>query len=64
MLAIFRAMAGFEADIRKERQADGIAKAEEAGVHKGRKSSVEAAKVQELHGQASDGPLLIWITGV
>ncbi|MBW6528197.1 recombinase family protein [Sphingomonas sp. RHCKR7] len=49
MLAILGAVAAFEADIRKERQADGIAKAKAAGVYKGRKPSVDVARVRELH---------------
>lgn len=49
MLAILGAVAAFEADIRKERQADGIAKAKAAGIYKGRKPSVDIAKVRELH---------------
>lgn len=50
MLAIMGAVATFEADIRKERQADGIARAKAAGAYKGRKPSVDAARVRELHG--------------
>lgn len=49
MLAILGAVASFEADIRKERQADGIAKAKAAGIYKGRKPSVDATRVRELH---------------
>ena len=50
MLAMLGAVAAFEADIRKERQADGIARAKAAGVYKGRKSRVDVARVRELHG--------------
>ena len=49
MLAILGAVAAFEADIRRERQADGIAKAKAAGVYKGRKPSVDIGHVRELH---------------
>ena len=49
MLAILGAVAAFEADIRKERQADGIAKAKAAGIYKGRKPSVDTGRVRELH---------------
>jgi DNA invertase Pin-like site-specific DNA recombinase len=45
MLGVF---AEFETAIRKERQLEGIAKAKKAGVYKGRKRSVDAAKVQAL----------------
>ena len=49
MLAILGAVAAFEADIRKERQMEGIAKAKEAGVYKGRKPSVDGDEVRRLH---------------
>ena len=38
----------FETNIRKERQMEGIAKAKEKGVYKGRKPSVDVEKVKEL----------------
>lgn len=49
MMAILGAVAAFESDIRKERQMEGIAKAKEAGVYKGRKRSVDVAAVRLLH---------------
>ena len=39
----------FETNLRKERQMEGIAKAKEKGVYKGRKPSVDVQKVKELH---------------
>lgn len=48
MLAILGAVAEFEADIRKERQAEGIAKAKAAGVYKGRKVSVPVTEVARM----------------
>src|SRR4051794_15912990 len=45
MLGVF---AEFETALRRERQMEGIAKAKEAGVYKGRKPSVDVAKVREL----------------
>lgn len=45
MLGVF---AEFETAIRRERQMEGIAKAKEAGVYKGRPPSIDAAKVLEL----------------
>jgi DNA invertase Pin-like site-specific DNA recombinase len=48
MLNILASFAEFEADIRKERQAEGIAKAKDAGVYKGRPASVPAAEVNRL----------------
>jgi len=38
----------FETNLRKERQMEGIAKAKERGVYKGRKPSVDVEKVKEL----------------
>ena len=46
MLSVF---AEFETNLRKERQMEGIAKAKEKGVYKGRKPSVDVQKVKELH---------------
>lgn len=51
VLAILGAVAAFETDIRKERQLEGIAKAKAKGVYKGRKPSVDKAKVLELKRQ-------------
>ncbi len=44
-------IAEFEADIRRERQREGIDRAKAAGVYKGRKPSVDADAVRELHSQ-------------
>jgi len=49
MLGVF---AEFETNLRRERQMEGIAKAKLAGVYKGRKLSVDAARVHQLHGQS------------
>lgn len=49
MLTILGAVAAFEADIRKERQMEGIAKAKTAGIYKGRKPTVDGSAVRELH---------------
>lgn len=49
MLAILGAVAAFEADIRKERQMEGIAKAKAAGVYRGRKRSIDGEEVRRLH---------------
>ncbi|PZO78306.1 MAG: integrase [Mesorhizobium amorphae] len=45
MLGVF---AEFETAIRRERQLEGIAKARSEGVYKGRKPSIEVARVKEL----------------
>jgi DNA invertase Pin-like site-specific DNA recombinase len=46
MLGVF---GEFETNLRKERQMEGIAKAKEKGVYKGRKPSVDVARVRELN---------------
>ena len=46
MLGVF---AEFETNLRRERQMEGIAKAKERGVYKGRKPSVDKSKIIELH---------------
>jgi DNA invertase Pin-like site-specific DNA recombinase len=46
MLGVF---AEFETNIRKERQMEGIAKAKAQGVYQGRKASIDAEKVRQLH---------------
>jgi DNA invertase Pin-like site-specific DNA recombinase len=51
MLGILGAVAAFEADIRKERQAEGIEKAKAAGRYRGRKPSVDVAQVRALGGE-------------
>lgn len=48
LLNILASFAEFELDIRKERQADGIAKAKEKGVYRGRKRSIDRAMIDSL----------------
>jgi DNA invertase Pin-like site-specific DNA recombinase len=48
MLAILGAVASFENDIRKERQAEGIAKAKLEGRYKGRPTSINVEEVKTL----------------
>jgi DNA invertase Pin-like site-specific DNA recombinase len=55
MLGVF---AEFETNLRKERQLEGIAKAKEAGVYKGRKPSVDVAQVRALRAEGV-GPAAI-----
>ena len=47
-LDILSVFAEFETNFRKERQIEGIAKAKERGVYKGRKPTVDLQKVKEL----------------
>jgi DNA invertase Pin-like site-specific DNA recombinase len=47
-LAILGAVAEFENDIRRERQRDGIERAKERGVYRGRKSTIDKQTVNDL----------------
>lgn len=47
-LGVLAAVAEFEADIRAERQRDGIEAAKAKGVYKGRKPSVDPAEIKQL----------------
>lgn len=48
MLGVF---AEFETNLRKERQLEGIAKAKEAGVYKGRPTTIDPAAVRKMHSE-------------
>lgn len=50
-LQMLGAFAEFETNLRKERQLEGIAKAKAAGVYKGRRPTIDRARVRELHVQ-------------
>ena len=52
MLGVF---AEFETNLRRERQLEGIAKAKERGVYKGRPASIDAARVRQMHAEGA-GP--------
>jgi DNA invertase Pin-like site-specific DNA recombinase len=47
-LDMLGAFAEFETNLRKERQLEGIAKAKEAGVYKGRPASIDAGQVHQM----------------
>ena len=49
MFHMIAAVAEFELSLRYERQMEGIAKAKERGVYKGRKPSVDKSQIIELH---------------
>ncbi len=51
LLGMLASIAEFEADIRRERQREGIERAKAAGVYKGRKPSVDVTAVRQLHQQ-------------
>ena len=55
MLAVF---AQFETDVRRERQAEGIARAKSAGVYTGGKPRIDRGKVQDLRAEGH-GPAAI-----
>ena len=56
MLGVF---AEFETNLRRERQAEGIAAAKARGVYTGRKSRVDVAAVRRLHEEQKLGPAAI-----
>jgi len=47
-LSILGAVAEFEADIRRDRQRDGIERAKARGVYRGRKPSIDTARIETL----------------
>lgn len=47
-LSILGAVAEFEADIRRDRQRDGIERAKANGVYRGRRPSIDTARIEEL----------------
>lgn len=55
LLGMLASIAEFEADIRRERQREGIDRAKAAGVYKGRKPSVDASAVRALRDQGLGG---------
>ena len=55
MLGVF---AEFETNLRRERQAEGIARAKRGGVYTGRKASIDRDKLRELS-EAGQGPTAI-----
>lgn len=58
LLNVLGSFAEFEADIRRERQADGIAKAKAKGVYKGRPAKIERARIEDLKASGK-GPAAI-----
>ncbi len=55
MLGVF---AEFETNLRKERQLEGIASAKARGVYKGRKASIDPAKIKQMTAEGT-GPSAI-----
>jgi len=54
-LAILGAVAAFETDIRRERQLEGIAKAKQRGVYRGRRAKIDAGQVREMYAAGLGG---------
>ncbi len=64
-LAILGAVAAFEADLRAERQAEGIARAKKIeGKYKGRSPSIDYAKVRKLHAQGISPTEIATLLGI
>ena len=55
LLGVLASIAEFEADIRRERQREGIERAKSAGVYKGRKATIDASAVRALRDQGMGG---------
>ena len=55
LLGVLASIAEFEADIRRERQREGIDRAKAAGVYKGRRPSVDTNAVRALRDQGLGG---------
>jgi DNA invertase Pin-like site-specific DNA recombinase len=55
MLSMMRAFAEFERALIRERQRKGIVLAKRRGVYRGRKKSLSADQIIELHRRAQDG---------
>jgi DNA invertase Pin-like site-specific DNA recombinase len=64
LLNILASFAEFETDIRRERQADGIAKAKAEGKYRGRPATIDPAEVKRLHGEGVGPTAIAKLLGV
>jgi DNA invertase Pin-like site-specific DNA recombinase len=64
ILSVLGAVAAFEADLRAERQAEGIARAKQEGRYKGRSASIDYSKVKKLHGQGISPSEIAGLLGI
>lgn len=64
LLGVLASIAEFEADIRRERQREGIECAKAAGVYKGRRPTVDAAQVRALRDQGLGGTAIAKQLGI
>lgn len=58
MFTMLAAVAEFETELRKERQLEGIAKAQERGVQFGRKAKLTDEQIEEMRGKRAGGVLI------
>jgi DNA invertase Pin-like site-specific DNA recombinase len=63
-LAILGAVAAFEADLRAERQREGITKAKAEGKYRGRSTSIDYAQVKKLHAQGNRPTEIAHLLGI
>ena len=61
MLGVF---AEFETNLRRERQLEGIANAKARGVYKGRKASIDPAKVKQMKADGMGPPAIAKALGI
>jgi DNA invertase Pin-like site-specific DNA recombinase len=64
LLQIMGAFAEFETSIRKERQAEGIAKAKAKGLYKGRPKSIDPDEIARLKGEGLGGSAIARKLGI
>lgn len=63
-LSILGAVAAFEADLRAERQAEGIARAKQEGRYRGRSATIDYDKVKSLHGRGVSPSEIAGLLGI
>ena len=61
MLSVF---AEFETNLRKERQMEGIKKAKEKGVYKGRKRSIDIETVRQMRDEGMGATAIARVLGI
>lgn len=64
LLGVLASIAEFEADIRRERQREGIERAKARGVYKGRPATIDAAQVRALRDQGLGGTEIARTLGI
>jgi len=64
MLAILGAVAEFENDIRRERQRDGIEKAKDRGIYRGRPATIDRHRIEQLAASGEGATLIAKNLGI